>query len=75
VTFPKSKKTKGKLQVMITARGKRVAALGHARVNRGAAQVTLREIRHMSRGSWSMTLVLSQPHRKASTATARVRLS
>ena len=73
VTYPKSRKIKGKLQVMIS-RGKHVAALGHARVSRGVAHVTLREVRRIPRGSWTMTLVLTQPRKAPSTATARVRL-
>jgi hypothetical protein len=64
VTFPKSKK--GKLQVRLS-RGSRVAALGHATVNGRTASVTLREVRHLTRGAWSATLVMSGSHQRTTT--------
>jgi hypothetical protein len=64
VTFPKSKK--GKLQVRLS-RGSRVAALGHAKVNGRTASVTLREVRHLTRGAWSATLVMSGSHQRTTT--------
>jgi hypothetical protein len=74
VTYPNAKQTTGKLQVRI-ARGKHVVALGHAHVSRGVAYVTLREARRISRGMWTMTLVLTQPHQTPSTAIAKVRVT
>ncbi len=74
VTFPKAKKTKGKLQVRIT-RGGHVAALGTARVSRGKATVTLRELRRIIHGAWTITLVLSQPHNAASTTKMKLRMT
>ena len=73
VTFPKAKKTNGKLQMAI-ARGKHVAALGNARVKRGTATLTLREIHRVTRGSWTVTTVLTQPRHKAATSTGTVRV-
>jgi hypothetical protein len=73
VRFPKSKK--GKLQVRLS-RGSRVAALGHARVNGRTASVTLNEVRHVTRGAWSATLVLSASHQRTiTTKLARVRVA
>ncbi len=74
VTFPKAHKTKGKLQVRIT-RGGHVAALGSGRVNHGQAAVTMRELRHISHGAWTITLVLSQPHKAASTMRMKLRVT
>jgi hypothetical protein len=74
VTFPKAKKTTGKLQMRIT-RGGHVAALGTARVSRGKATVTLRELRRINHGAWTITLVLSQPHNAASTTKMKLRMT
>jgi hypothetical protein len=74
VTFPKHRRTKGRLQMRI-ARGGHVEALGNGRVARGRATVTLREIRHLDRGAWTITVVLSQPHKPPTTTTMRLRVS
>ena len=71
VTFPKAKRTKGKLQVRI-ARGGRLVALGHGSVSRGASRITLRMRGHVTRGGWKITLVLAQPHKAPSTNTMSV---
>jgi hypothetical protein len=68
VTFPTARSTRGMLRMKV-ARGVHLVALGHARVNRGKATVTMRERRDVTRGAWKVTLVLSQPHHKASTTT------
>jgi hypothetical protein len=74
VTFPKNHKVKGKLQVRI-ARGGHVAGLGSARVNHGKATVELRELRRVKHGAWTITLVLSQPHKAASTTKMKLRMT
>jgi hypothetical protein len=74
VTFPKAKKTKGKLQVRI-ARGGHVAALETTRVSHGTATFTVREIRRITHGAWTITLVLSQSHKAASTTKMKLRVT
>jgi hypothetical protein len=74
VTFTKNKAATGKLQVRL-ARGGRVAALGTTRVNRGRSTITMREIRRLTRGAWTITLVLSQPHKPTSTTRLNVKLT
>lgn len=74
VTFPKSMRTKGKLQVRI-ARGARVAALGHVRVNRGKATVTMHAVRHLTHGAWTITLVLTRSHKAPSTTKMGLRMA
>jgi hypothetical protein len=49
------------------ARGRHLVALGHARVSHGKAVVTMHERRRATRGKWTITIVLSRPHRAAST--------
>ncbi len=73
VTFPKSKSMKGKLRARL-ARGGKVAALGHGTVSHGAANVTLREVGHVTRGAWTITLVLTQAHKAASTTKLALRV-
>jgi hypothetical protein len=74
VTFPKHHSTRGRLTMRI-ARGGHVAALGRGRVNHGRATVTMREIRRLRRGAWTITLVLSQPHKAASTTKMKLRVT
>ncbi len=73
VTFPKAKKTEGTVR-MTLARGRHLVALGHARVSHGKAIVTMRERRQMTRGKWTVTLVLSRPHQAAETTTMVVHI-
>jgi hypothetical protein len=56
------------------ARDGRLAALGHGQLKRGAATVTLRDVRRVTNGTWTLTLVLRQPHTSAVTTTAAVRV-
>jgi hypothetical protein len=72
VTFPK-KKTTGTVRMLI-ARGVRVAALGHSKVRHGTATVSLRGIGRLSRGSWTITMVLSRPGKQATTTKMAVRV-
>jgi hypothetical protein len=67
VTFPKAKHTKGTVR-MTLARGRHLVALGHARVNHGKAIVTMHQRRRVTRGKWTITVVLSRPHKAASTS-------
>jgi hypothetical protein len=61
VTFPRSGRLDGSLRIRL-ARGGTVVALGHARVRRGRARVTMRLLVLVARGPWHATLVLSRPH-------------
>jgi hypothetical protein len=70
VKFRKSE-THGTLRLSLAHAG-RVAALGHGQVKRGTATVTLRDVRRVTNGTWTLTLVLSQPHKSAVTTTAAV---
>ncbi len=72
VKFRKST-THGTLRLSLGRNG-RLAALGHGLLKRGAASVTLRDVRRVSHGTWTLTLVLSQPHKSAVTTTAAVRV-
>ncbi len=72
ITF-KSNTTKGKLRVAL-ARGGKVAALGHGSVSHGKAQLRLRETRRVTRGRWSMTLVLTRAHKAAATVKLALRV-
>jgi hypothetical protein len=73
VTFSKAKKTSGTVR-MIVARGKHPVALGHGRVRHGKAAVTMRERRRVVRGRWTVTVVLSRPHKAAATSTMFVHM-
>ena len=72
MTYPKSKK--GTLQVRLT-RGARIAAMGHAKINGRRTSVTLRQIRHLTKGTWKATLVLRSAHQPAQTTTTGLRMS
>ena len=72
VTFPKAKRTKGTLRMSIS-RDQRLAALGHGRVDHGRATITMRERRRVTRGAWTVTIVLARAHK--ATATSVVRLA
>jgi hypothetical protein len=65
--------THGTLRLSL-ARDGRLAALGHGLLKRGAANVTLRDVRRVTHGTWTLTLVLSQPHKSAVTTTTAVRV-
>jgi hypothetical protein len=71
VSFPGGHQIHGTLRIRLT-RGGSVVALGHGRVRRGRATVTMRELRPAGAGSWVATLVLSRPHIEP--VTIRVRL-
>jgi hypothetical protein len=61
VTFPRNRKLHGKLKLRL-ARGGTVVALGHGTVRRGRATVSMRVLKDVSRGSWKLTFVLTQPN-------------
>jgi hypothetical protein len=73
VTYPKARDTKGSLAAIVT-RGGRIVALGHARIARGAAIFTMRELRSGRRGTWQITLVLSRSKGPAATETMTVKV-
>ncbi len=74
VTFRKAKQTKGTLRMRIS-RGRVIAALGHGRVNHGHATITMRERRRITRGKWTITLVLARPHRAPATRVVQLRMN
>jgi hypothetical protein len=61
VIFPRNRRLGGSLRIRL-ARGGAVVALGHARVRRGRARLTMHVLRAVGSGSWHATLVLSRPH-------------
>jgi hypothetical protein len=65
VTFP-SKRTNGTVRLRITRAGS-VVALGNGKVKTGSTTITMRRLRRVSKGAWRITLVLSQPHKRAQT--------
>ncbi len=74
VTFPKkAKDVSGSLRVRI-ARGRTVAALGHARLRHGTATVTMRELHRLSKGAWRITLVMSLAHQRPQTFSFTARM-
>ncbi len=74
VTFKKSSKMRGRIQVRI-AHGKRVTALGHASVKAGKATVKMRELHRAVRGRYSLTVVMTQNGAKPITLRQMMRLS
>ena len=74
VRFPKNKKTHGKLRMSIS-HGTRVAALGHGNVNHGRATITLRERSRITRGTWTITIVLAQARKAPATMTVKLRMT
>jgi hypothetical protein len=70
VRFPELPSPHGTVRVRIT-RGGVIVALGHGRVRKGRARVTMRRLNAVSRGAWRVTLVLSQPHKRPQTVNLR----
>ncbi len=52
-----------------------MAALGSGRVRHGKATMTMRELRRISRGTWTITVVLSRPHKAAATTRMKLRMT
>jgi hypothetical protein len=73
VTFKKSSKMRGKVQLRL-AHGKRVTALGHASVRAGKATVKMRELHRVIRGRYSLTLVVTPSGAKPVTLRQSLRL-
>ncbi len=73
VTFARSDHVRGIVQVRL-ARGRRIAALGHARIRGTRATLTMRQLRRRVRGRWTMTVVVHRQGGRATTLRARVRL-
>lgn len=71
VKFPTA--SKGRVQLSLT-RGAHLAALGRGQLAHGAATVTMRQLRRLGRGSWTMTVVLARPHQRAETIVLGVRV-
>jgi hypothetical protein len=66
VRFPQIPAPNGRVRVRITRAGT-IVALGHGRVSKGNAKVTMRRLNTVTRGPWRITLVLSQPHKRPET--------
>jgi hypothetical protein len=72
VSFPGGGLINGTVRLRLT-RGGVVVGLGHARVRRGRATVTMKVLRHVSSGAWLATVVLDRPHVIAVTSRADVK--
>jgi hypothetical protein len=57
VTVPNAKDVSGTVRMKLVRNGQ-VMALGHGRISHSRATVTLRELHQVTRGSWTLTLVL-----------------
>jgi hypothetical protein len=68
VGFPQLPPPTGTVRIRV-ARAGNVVALGHGRLRKGKATITMRELRQVSKGAWRITLVLSRPHKAAQTVT------
>lgn len=68
VGFPQLPAPTGTVGIRVTRAGN-VIALGHGRLRKGKATITMRMLRQVSTGAWRITLVLSQPHKRAETVT------
>jgi hypothetical protein len=74
VTFRRSRNLKGMMRMRI-AHGARIAALGHGKVAHGKATLTMLEKHSITRGRWTITVVLSQARKATVTDTMTVRMS
>ncbi len=63
----------GNVQLTVN-RGSHIAALGHGQLSRGATTVTMKELRRLGRGAWTLNVVLSGAHQRAQSATVKVRM-
>jgi hypothetical protein len=73
VSFAPARDLRGKVGVML-AQGAHLVALGKAKLIRGHATLTMRELRRLRGRSSTVTLVLSQPHQAALTTRLASRL-
>ena len=73
VKFLRAAHLKGRLRMSIS-RGSHLMALGHAQVIRGKSRVRARELRRVTRGALTITIVLSRPHTVAVTRKTVVRV-
>ena len=55
-------------------RGSHIAALGHGQLSRGTTTVTMRQLRRLGRGAWTLTVVLSGAHQRAQSARVKVHM-
>jgi hypothetical protein len=69
ITFANTRAS-GTVRVRIT-RGGHMVALGQGKVSKGKATLTMSELRHVTKGAWRVTLVLSQPHKQTQTTTLK----
>ncbi|MFL5822008.1 MAG: hypothetical protein ACJ764_01045 [Solirubrobacteraceae bacterium] len=68
VAFARSAGVSGPVRIRIS-RGGQVAALGHGRMSRGSATLTMRELRRLHKGSWKITVVVYQSRHRGRTST------
>jgi hypothetical protein len=57
------------------ARGSNVAALGHGRISNSKATIAMRERRTITRGNWTVTIVVSQAGRPSMTGKTTLHVS
>jgi hypothetical protein len=68
---PATSNISGTLLIRIT-HGVKVAALGHGRLEHGAATITMRRLGHARHGRWRVTLVLGPGGARTYTLPVRV---
>jgi hypothetical protein len=74
VVITSAKDVKGTMRIRI-ARGSKVAALGHGRISNSKATIAMRERRTITRGSWNVTIVVSQGGRPSMTGKTTLHVS
>ena len=63
----------GTVQLTVN-RGSHIAALGHGQLSRGATTVTMKELRRLGRGAWTLNVVLAGAHQRAQSTTLKVHM-
>ena len=74
VVITSAKDVKGTMRIRI-ARGSKVAALGHGRISNRKATIAMRERRTITRGNWTVTIVVSQAGRPSMTGKTTLHVS
>lgn len=71
VKFPTT--THGAVQISVS-RGAHLTAVGHGQLSRGATTITMRELRRLKAGAWTLTLVLSGAGQHPQSRTLKVQM-
>jgi hypothetical protein len=74
VVITSAKDVKGTMRIRI-ARGAKVAALGHGMMRHSKATISMRERRAISRGNWTVTIVVSPAGRPSMTGRTTLHVS